>query len=957
MKKGKKVAVKQNLYGDYRPQDSNYLNKLDEKIEHFRKQNKKYESEFYFNAKNFALNTIEVKKTCGNEYEKFPKKLGSIIDDRDIDKLFQRFQNDTRAIAKELFTEEMSIEEIVAIAIEYVRVSSSNFNRFQSEDPQNPMSELAEKFAVGYNGVFSLYFGLANDTDRAQLMTRLINCGIDIRHSIAYAECVVDGYGNPVTQIIEFTSKPAVALSAYCGVVKSYGKNISQFGSMYQFMDFSEFLPQAKIKALKAFRKFHKPSDLLSKNSNLESACEEIAKKAVANMSPLTACNANVLAKSDDRVIKAQTLFELCCLDRNYEYELIPDLFENNLATLKVNFEQGKFKIFPNKILDDEGKLAPVLNYILNRGVVEQDITSDENLSDKFDSISRDAQSQAKRPLTSDDIKQVSASTVLDSLQVRFKPQETSDFLIDGTRFSITEAELKKSRTIDLSDLGEIKDIDYDKAEQERLELEKQLADNPTNGLISAQPVEKKKPRKKSFFDMLDEIEEKVQNSRTKKLQQKYQEYEMKGELNKNAENFSQIEEKTPKNIGNSSKNTQNNAKTAPQPHTYAENQTREQLDVQEVGRGNENEARESKTNVATKNNANAVYDEPSDNSVYNINNVNNINNEGNLQNGDDRAHKVETSPINEQTVREEQQSADDSKKPTEPAKQEKEYSTFQQNAENAPNDDYKDAIEEFINLFDDENDDIDYDLEGKEWEEKYAVDEPLDEKTSATEVDDKKLSVNNFEDEDTDDDMLFDDNSGETAEEGAPKQVTDANVNNTTEAYSNFMSSADILKGLNSRPKNVDNPQTYENKEKESRPQDVESIALNSGTPHFEADDELNAKDDMQKMERVNHENHYQDGKPLTTRPSAPHFVADSTPNQNLQTNATDARGASSPTNGQIQESFLPKDKVQATPSAQKPSLATAEKPSQANSTIIPRIPTRKPIKQPAPKIPKRKV
>ena len=530
MSKNKTKEV--NPYGNFKPSDSNFLNKVDAKIADFQKQNKKYALDFYYNAKQFVLNAIEMKKQYkADELNKLPKRFLDLINDRDIDKLYNGFLNDTKAVAKVLFSEEMSMEEVCACAIEYVRLCSCNFNRFESESERKKESEIVEKFSVGYNGVMSFYFGLASNIDRGQLLARLINCGIDIKHSIAYCECVVDAYGDPITQIIEFKGKPMVAISAYNGVVKTYNKNIDKLSNLYQFLDFGESIDMGRKRALQAFKKFHNLKNLLNKTGDLAKSLEEVAKVGYQNLSNLSPCEQTMIVNTSDRVVTISTLFELSIYERQKEYELIPDLFDANIATIKLKQDDtSRFKVFPNKVLDEEYNLNNSRSYILNKGnktEKEEDLPNDdfsESLAKLDEQTEMEMQKESSyKPVSLDDVQPVPAVDVLNNLQVKFTPKEDSEriFDFDGATFDFSQAEMLA--------LGETQSVDLDQAEKERLMFEKEMGIESNTGLV---PPQASKKKKKSFYDVLDEISEKVEKSRATKLQERYAEMQSNNQLN-----------------------------------------------------------------------------------------------------------------------------------------------------------------------------------------------------------------------------------------------------------------------------------------------------------------------------------------------------------------------------------------------------------------------------------------
>ena len=564
-KKEVKNAKSANPYGNFRPADSAFLNKIDAKMATFQKNNKKYPLEFYGNAKAFVLNVINVKHQ--GRVDNLPKTLADLVSDRDIDRLYQGFLSDTKNVGKVLFSEEMSIEEICACAIEYVRICSSNFDHFNGEGEKQPQCALAESVAKSYNGVLSFYFGVADDTDRAQLMARLINVGIDIKHKIAYAECVVDSMGVPICQIVDFSGKPVIAISCYNGVAKTYTNAIKKLSSMYKFLDFSEHIPMARKRALKTLVKFHNFKSIIPRTGNIENAIVGLSKNAVKNMSSLTASEMNLLVNVDKKVFKVSTLVEVALYERQVDYEVVPDLFEEKLYSFKLNVPGStRFKIFPNKIVDLDYKLTEESNYILNKrsseSSSESEGTSDfsssyENESHDYqehdyeesvnDVVYNNTQSQKTADINLDNIIPVPAAQVLEQMKVKFQPPAgENEFLLDGSRIKLTEKQIENAMHISPLELEDMKSVDMDAAERERLQYEKEVGQLPDN-YATTQNVNQKSTnqKKKSFYDVLDEIADKIDKNRTKKLQQAYQDLEKSGELNYNQNNTQNITQKT----------------------------------------------------------------------------------------------------------------------------------------------------------------------------------------------------------------------------------------------------------------------------------------------------------------------------------------------------------------------------------------------------------------------------
>ena len=175
-KKGKKTNV--NPYPNLRPADAQYITKLDEKIALAQKQNKKELCEFLIDKKQFDMNYINVKNN--NKVGKLgliPSSLLSILSARDNEKIFDNYKKDTMKIAKQLFSDDMSVQQICAIACEFVRLSTANFDRYESETAQMPQSVLCQLLSTNAYGMLSFYFGVSNAVDQTEFLAWLINMG------------------------------------------------------------------------------------------------------------------------------------------------------------------------------------------------------------------------------------------------------------------------------------------------------------------------------------------------------------------------------------------------------------------------------------------------------------------------------------------------------------------------------------------------------------------------------------------------------------------------------------------------------------------------------------------------------------------------------------------------------------------------------------------------------------
>lgn len=538
MKTEKTEKKQENLYVDFSAKDAECLKKIDAKLSSLQKQNKKSAIGFFEVAKTFVLNAIEVAKNhkIGN-YNSLPKRLLTFVEERDIDELYHSYIKDTKALANNLFNAEMNIEEICAIAIEYVRISSTSFCRYDSESLRNEQSELAEQFSAPLNGVLSFYFGLASELDRAQFLERLINCGIDIKKKISYCETIVDAYGTPITQIIQFKGKPVLSMTDYNGVVKTYIKNTKKSSKLYQFLNFSEYVPQARQKALEVFKKYHN-FNVFNTIDDFGDSIEELATTCYKNMSELTASEQNMLVVCQERLVKFSTIIEMALLNRNWDFELISDLFEERLASIKVIAEEignAKIKIFPNKVLDENYEFNERKNYLLNKSSQPVRAKSSDNLEEELKKLDEElAVVKPIEPINLDDVKPVPAQEVLDNLKVKFcAPSNETSFEIDGMKFDFSDDPAMNA-------LGIVKNVDLDEAEKERLLFEQEM------GIKIDEPKIEEKSKRKSFYDAMEEIADRIKTNRIQKLQERFEELEKNGELNS---------QNDCENVENSSKN------------------------------------------------------------------------------------------------------------------------------------------------------------------------------------------------------------------------------------------------------------------------------------------------------------------------------------------------------------------------------------------------------------------
>lgn len=551
----KKGKTNSNPYSNLRPADAQYFSKLDEKIALAQKQNKKEFCEFLIDKKELDMNFINVKNNNKiGKIDLLPSSLLSILNARDNEKVFENYKKDTTKIAKLLFDDDMTIQQICATACEFVRLSTANFDRYESESVQNPQSALCQLVSTNAYGMLSFYFGVSNAIDQTKFLAWLINLGLDIKHSLSYAECVIDSYGNPICHIVEFNGKLGVSFINYVGVAKAYVKKIETLTGLCEFLDFTDEIENGKKRALKVLSRYV-PSKLMIKGRDIENSLVSMAQIAYKNMSDVTATELNMLSRFDNKIWKFSTLCELLLYENNVDYEVILDLFVETQYALKLKVgDEGKFKIFPNKVMDEEYHLNEPRTYILNKTAKTTPKNYDDELFDeRIESIGREsgqsadvafdefaqarsAQSGFSRQSTDeislDNLEPMSAADVLSSLNVKFTPKENEGLSFENGSFKFNDDELNE-----VFDLSSATQVDFSKADAEQKMLESSM------GIVAEPTQSNTPPKRKGFFELLNEMSEKTKKNKARRLQEEYERLERNHELKTPEEIAAQQEE------------------------------------------------------------------------------------------------------------------------------------------------------------------------------------------------------------------------------------------------------------------------------------------------------------------------------------------------------------------------------------------------------------------------------
>ena len=517
----KKEKQNNNPYSNLRAADAQYFVKLDEKIALAQKQNKKEFCEFLIDKKQFDINYINVKSNNKiGKIDLLPSSLLSILNARDNEKAFENYKKDTMKIAKLLFDDDMTIQQICATACEFVRLSTANFDRYESESVQKPQSALCQLVSTNAYGMLSFYFGVSNAIDQTEFLAWLINLGLDIKHSLSYAECVIDSYGNPICHIVEFNGKLGVSFINYVGVAKAYTKKIETLTGLCQFIDFTEEIENGKKRALKVLSRYV-PSKLMIKDRDIENALTSMAQIAYKNMSDVTASELNMLSRFDNKIWKFSSLCELLLYENNIDYEVILDLFVETQYALKLKVgDEGKFKVFPNKVIDEEYNLNEPKIYILNKMAKNNSMSHDDELfSERIESIGRES-GQSADELSLDDLEPMSATDVLSRLNVKFTPKQNEGLSFENGSFKFNDDELNE-----VFDLSSVTQVDFSKADAEQKMLESSMG-------IAAEPTQSNAPpKRKGFFELLDEMSEKTKKNKARRLQEEYERLERNHQL------------------------------------------------------------------------------------------------------------------------------------------------------------------------------------------------------------------------------------------------------------------------------------------------------------------------------------------------------------------------------------------------------------------------------------------
>lgn len=518
MAKDKQKSASVGLYDGLKPADVQYMTKLDEKIALAQKQNKKEYAEFLLNKKQLDLNYIHIKKE--NKFGKtdsLPASLLSIINNRDTEKIFDNYKKDTKKLANQLFNPDMNLQQICAVACEFVRLTTSNFDRSESEAEQKPLSALCQSVSTNAYGLLSFYFGVSNEVDQTQLLAWMISLGLDIQHSISYAECVIDAYGKPVCHIVEFNGKLGVSYVDYVGVAKAYVRNIKKLTGLCEFLDFTEEIEFAKKRVLKVLSQYA-PRKVLHMSGNIDSLVVNLAKTAVQNISEVTPSEYKLLSVFDHKIWKFSTLCELLFYSKQIEYEVILDLFNENQYTFKLKMgADNKVKVFPNKVIDYRYTLNDAKIYLVNKAqTVAPKNNDDELFAEQMESIGREAENAV------DNLEPLPSDEVLQSLNVKFTPSEDEGMTFQDGAFKFRDDELNEMFTLNSVDFSHTSKVDLNKADEEQRMLEQ------ATGYVeqSINAVNAENGKKKSFFDLLDEMSEKSKKNKARRLQEEYEKLE-----------------------------------------------------------------------------------------------------------------------------------------------------------------------------------------------------------------------------------------------------------------------------------------------------------------------------------------------------------------------------------------------------------------------------------------------
>ena len=430
----------------------------------------------------------------------------------------------------------MTIQQICATACEFVRLSTANFDRYESESVQNPQSALCQLVSTNAYGLLSFYFGVSNAIDQTQFLAWLINLGLDIKHSLSYAECVIDSYGNPICHIVEFNGKLGVSFINYVGVAKAYVKKIETLTGLCEFLDFTDEIENGKKRALKVLSRYV-PSKLMIKGRDIENSLVNMAQIAYKNMSDVTATELNMLSRFDNKIWKFSTLCELLLYENNVDYEVILDLFVETQYALKLKVgDEGKFKIFPNKVMDEEYHLNEPRIYILNKTAKTTPTNYDDELFDeRIESIGRenglfenssqnDDFSLTDDEFSFDNLEPLPATDVLNSLNVKFTPKENQGLYFEDGNFKFNDDELSE-----IFDLSSVTQVDMSKADAEQRMLESSVGSSVDGS--SVDEPNKAPSKRKGFFELLNEMSEKTKKNKARRLQEEYERLEKNHEL------------------------------------------------------------------------------------------------------------------------------------------------------------------------------------------------------------------------------------------------------------------------------------------------------------------------------------------------------------------------------------------------------------------------------------------
>ena len=114
----------------------------------------------------------------------------------------------------------------------------------------------------------------------------------------------------------------------------------------------------------------------------------------------------------------------------------------------------------------------------------------------------------------------MSAADVLSSLNVKFTPRENEGLSFENGSFKFNDDELNE-----VFDLSSVTQVDFSKADAEQRMLESSM------GIASEPTQSNTPPKRKGFFELLNEMSEKTKKNKARRLQEEYERLERNHEL------------------------------------------------------------------------------------------------------------------------------------------------------------------------------------------------------------------------------------------------------------------------------------------------------------------------------------------------------------------------------------------------------------------------------------------